>query len=528
MTANRYDAILIGGGHNGLVAAAYLARAGRRVLVLERRPVLGGAAVTEEVFPGFKFSVFSYVVSLLRPEVIRDLELPRHGLQILPLESTVTPLDNGDYLASWADPDETRRELCRHSSHDADAMVIFGRLMLQMAMAVKPILGMVPPDPASLAPADLAGLLRLGGHFRSLGAERFHALHKLMTTSSADYLDEWFEFDGLKATKSASGIIGTFLGPRSPGSAYVLLHHYMGEIDGAFRAWGFQKGGTGAISEAIARAAQARGAEIRAGVGVERVLIRNGRATGVALASGEEISAPVVVSGLDPRRTFTQLVEVKELPTALADGVRRYKFRGSSGKVNLALDGLPNFTCMPGVGPHLRGAISISPNLEYLERAYDDAKYGEFSSHPYMDIVIPSMIDPGMAPPGKHVMSIFVQYAPYQLNGGWNDAKREAFGDAVVKTLARYAPNIESLILHRQVLTPADIERVTGLTEGNIFQGELALQQLFFLRPVPEWAKYRTPIRGYWQCGAGTHPGGGIMGGSGRLAALEILKESAA
>jgi len=524
MSAPRYDAVLIGGGHNGLVAAAYLARAGKKTLVLERRPLIGGAAVTEEIFPGFKFSVFSYVVSLLRPEIIRDLDLPRHGLQILPLESTITPLDNGDYLGSWSDPDETRRELERHSRHDADAASVFGRLMHHMAMAVKPIIGMVPPDPASLAPSDLRGLLKLGGHFRSLGAERFHALHKLMTMSSADYLDEWFEFGPLKATKSASGIIGTFLGPRSPGSAYVLLHHYMGEIDGAFRAWGFQKGGTGGISNAIAGAARAAGAEVRTDAAVERVIVRNGRATGVALASGEEIAADLVVSGLDPRLTFTKLVEPGSLPGELVEGVRRYKFRGSSGKVNLALSGLPDFTCLPGNGPHLRGAVSISPSIEYLERAYDDAKYGEFSRNPYMDIVIPSMIDPGMAPPGKHVMSIFVQYAPYALNGGWTDAKREAFGDAVVNTLERYAPNIKSLILHRQVLTPADIERITGLSEGNIFQGELALQQLFFLRPVPEWAKYRTPIHGYWQCGAGTHPGGGIMGASGRLAALEILR----
>ncbi|HET9951448.1 MAG TPA: NAD(P)/FAD-dependent oxidoreductase [Candidatus Eisenbacteria bacterium] len=520
----RYDAIVIGGGHNGLVAAAYLARGGRKTLVLERRHVLGGASVTEEIFPGFKFTVFSYVVSLLRPEIIRDLDLPAHGLQILPLESTVTPMDDGDYLAGWADPDETRRELCRHSPRDADAAAVFGRLMHHMAMAVKPILGMIPPDPTSLSPGDLAGLLKLGGHFRSLGAERFHALHKLMTMSSADYLDEWFEFGPLKATKSASGIIGTFLGPRSPGTAYVLLHHYMGELDGAFRAWGFQKGGTGAISEAIAGAARAQGVTIRTNAAVERVLVRNGQATGVVLEGGEEIPARTVVSGLDPRLTFTRLVEPKELPGSLVDAVRRFKFRGSSGKVNLALSGLPNFTCIPGEGPHLRGAISISPSIEYLERAYDDAKYGEFSRHPYMDIVIPSMIDPNMAPPGKHVMSIFVQYAPHNLNGGWTDAKREAFGDAVVDTLSRYAPNIKSLILHRQVLTPDDIERITGLTEGNIFQGELALQQLFFLRPVPQWAKYRTPIRGYWQCGAGTHPGGGIMGASGRLAANEILR----
>jgi phytoene dehydrogenase-like protein len=526
MSERRYDAIVVGGGHNGLVAAAYLARAGRKTLVLERRPLVGGAAVTEEVFPGFKFSVFSYVVSLLRPEIIRDLDLPRHGLQILPLESTVTPLDNGDYLAGWADPDETREELRRHSPKDADAAVIFGHLMHHMAMAVKPIIGMIPPDPASLSPRDLMGLLKLGRHFRSLGSEHFHALHKLMTMSSADYLDEWFEFDPLKATKSASGIIGTFLGPRSPGSAYVLLHHYMGEIDGAFRAWGFQKGGTGAISESIASAAVAFGAEIRTGADVVAVTTKDGKATGVALKSGEEIPAKIVISGLDPRLTFTRLVDPKTLPGELVEGVRRYKFRGSSGKVNLALSGLPDFSCMPGNGPHLRGAISISPSLEYLERAYDDAKYGEFSRHPYMDCVLPSMIDPGMAPPGQHVMSIFVQYAPYELNGGWNDERREAFGDAVVRTLARYAPNLPSLILHRQVITPHDIEAITGLSEGNIFQGELALQQLFFLRPVPKWAKYRTPIEGYWQCGAGTHPGGGIMGASGRLAALEILGAS--
>ena len=519
------DAIVIGGGHNGLVAAAYLARAGKSVLVLEKRHLVGGAAVTEEIYPGFRYSVFSYVVSLLRPEIMRDLDLPAHGLEILPLDSTVTPMHNGDHLAMWGDHDRTRRELYRHSARDAEAYDEFGRLMHHMALAVRPILSMMPPDPMSLSPAELLSMAKLGKHFRDLGQKHFHALYKLMTMSSADFLDEWFETDVLKATKSASGIIGTFLGPRSPGSAYVLLHHYMGEIDGAFRAWGFAKGGTGAISEAIASAARRFGATIRTSAGVSRVLVRNGQATGVVLDSGEEIRARVVVSGLDPKRTFLQLLEPRELPIELVESISRFKFRGSSGKVNLALSELPNFTCMPGVGAHLRGAVSISPSLDYVERAYDDAKYGAFSKKPYMDIIIPSMIDPGMAPPGKHVMSIFVQYAPYHIDGGWNNQKREAFGDAVIDTLAEYAPNIRSAILHRQVLTPWDIEQITGLSEGNIFQGELALHQLFFLRPSPQWSRYTTPVDRFYQCGAGTHPGGGIMGASGRLAAMRILRD---
>jgi phytoene dehydrogenase-like protein len=464
-------------------------------------------------------------VSLLRPEIIRDLELPRHGLHILPLESTITPLPNGDYLGQWSDHDQNRRELARHSLRDAEAYDEFGKLMHQMARAIKPFLAMTPPDPTSLSPGELIGLARFGSYLRGLGRAQFYALHKLLTMSSADYLDEWFETEALKATKSASGIIGTFLGPRSPGTAYVLLHHYMGEIDGVFRAWGFAKGGNGSVSAAIAAAAREHGAEIRTGASVQRVLIRNGRANGVVLENGDEIRSKVVVSGADPRRTFMQLVGTEHLPSDFAEAIGRYKFRGSSGKVNLALSELPNFTCLPGSGPHLRGAVSISPNVQYLERAYDDGKYGEVSRRPYMDIVIPSMIDPSMAPPGKHVMSIFVQYVPYTVNGGWTDAKREAFGDTVIDTLAEYAPNIKSAILHRQVITPADIERVVGLSEGNIFQGELALQQMFFLRPVPSWAKYRTPVDALYQCGSGTHPGGGVMGASGRNAALSILRE---
>lgn len=520
----RYDAIVIGGGHNGLVAAAYLARAGKRVVVLERRERVGGAALSEEVFPGFRFSVFSYVVSLLRPEIIRDLDLPRHGLHILPLESTLTPLPNGDYLAQWNDHDQNRRELARHSLRDAEAYDEFGRTLHQMGRAVKPLLGLLPPDPASLRPRDLVELARIGRHLRGLGPAQFHALHKLVTMSAADYLDEWFEGEALKGTKSASGIIGTLHGPRSPGTAYVLLHHYMGELDGVFRAWGFAKGGNGSVSAAIAGAARSFGAEVRTGAAVAQVIVESGRATGVALESGEEIRAATVLSNADPRRTFLGLVGERHLPAAFVEALGQFRFRGASAKVNLALGELPEFTCMPGRGPHLRGAISISPSVDYLERAFDEAKYGEFSRRPYLDIVIPSMIDPDMAPPGKHVMSIFVQYAPYHLAGGWTDARREALGDAVVDTLAEYAPNIRRAILHRQVVTPADIERMVGISEGNIFHGELTLQQLFFLRPVPAWARYRTPIEGLYQCGSGTHPGGGVMGAPGRLAALEILR----
>lgn len=529
--AHDVDVVVAGGGHNGLTAAAYLARAGKRVVVLERRHVVGGAAVTEELFPGFKYSVASYVVSLLRPEIIRELELPRHGLEILPLESTFTPLPDGDYLMRWADHDLTRREIARHSPRDAEAYDEFGQLMLQMARAVKPILGMVPPDPGSLHPRELLRLGSLGRHMRNLGEKNLYALVKLLTMSAADFLDEWFESEVLKATMSASGIIGTFLGPRSPGTAYVLLHHYMGEIDGVFRAWGFARGGNGAVSQAIAGAARRWGADIRTGAPVAQILLRNGEAIGVVLKSGEEIRARTVVSGMDPRRTFLKLLPPDSLPPEFVDAVERYRTRGSSAKVNLALDALPEFTALAGkevarqsgVPPHLRGAISIGPSLDYLERAYDDARQGEFSRRPYLDIIIPSLIDPGMAPPGKHVMSVFCQYAPYDLDGGWSDAQRQALGQTVIDTLAEYAPNLEKNILHCQVLTPWDLEETFGLTGGNIFQGELALQQLFFLRPVPGWASYRTPIRNLYLCGSGTHPGGGVSGAPGRLAALTIL-----
>jgi len=527
VASNKYDVIVIGGGHNGLTNAAYLARAGKKVLVLERRHVLGGAAVTEEVFPGFKFSVCSYVVSLLRPEIIRDLDLPRHGLEILPLDGTFTPMPNGDHLWRVNDHGKTHREIARHSKLDAEAYDEFGKAMQAMCRFVKPILSMVPPDPSTLNPRELMKLLFIGKRFQGLSSEDKYNQVQLMTMSAVDFLDQWFETDVLKATMSASGIIGTFLGVRSPGTAYVLLHHYMGEIDGAFRAWGFARGGTGAISNAIGDAAREFGAEIRTEAPIAKIIVKGNRARGVVLENGDELYADVISSSVDPRLTFVKMMDGGLLPDEFMDGVRRYKFRGSSGKVNLALDALPNFKSMPGPGAHLRGAISISPAVEYMEKAYDDAKYGNFSRRPYIDMVIPSLTDPSVAPPGKHVMSCFVQYAPYKLRPGlqWDDQQREAFGNNVIDTISEYAPNIKDIILHKQFITPMDLERDFGLSEGNIFQGELSLEQLFFLRPVPGWAQFRTPIKNLYLCGSATHPGGGIMGAPGRLAAVEILKD---
>lgn len=522
----QYDSIVIGGGHNGLVCAAYLARAGQSVLVLEKRHVLGGAAVTEEIYPGFKYSVCSYVVSLLRPEIIRDLQLSKFGLEILPLECSFTPQLDGPGLVRWPDGDRTRREIAHFSQRDAEIYPEFGREMMKVGRMVKPILEMVPPDPSSLSPGNLLEMLKLGRLFGSLTEAERILQAKMFTMSAVDFLDEWFEGDLLKATMGVSGIIGTFQGVRSPGTAYVLLHHYMGEIDGAFRAWGLSKGGTGQISNAIADAARHFGAEIRTEAGVSEVMIRGGQAEGVVLEDGTEIRAKNVVSGLDPHRTFLNLCSSADLDPEFVGSIRKFKMRGSSGKVNLALDRFPEYTCRPGDGLHVRGDVAIAPSVDYLERAFDDAKYGDFSKRPFMNVVVPSLMDPSVAPPGKHVMSIFVQYAPYALTEGpehWPQ-KREAFGDAVIDTLSEYCPTLKESILHRQVLTPWDLEQEFGLTEGNIFHGELSLEQLFFLRPTPLWARYETPVRNFWMCASGTHPGGGIMGASGANAARRILK----
>jgi phytoene dehydrogenase-like protein len=523
--SNRYDAVIVGGGHNGLTAAAYLARAGWKVVVLERRHILGGATVTEELWPGFKISVASYVVSLLRPEIIRELDLARHGLRILPVDGTLTP-SGDDYLWRVDDHATTRRELRRWSKRDAEAYDEYSLLMAEMARFVKPLLGSAAPTLGTFDARGLASFGAFARRFAALPEPQQTAFIQLLTMSSAEFVSQWFETEPLRATLAASGIIGTFLGPRSPGTAYVLLHHYLGEIDGEFRAWGLPVGGTGAVSGAIASAAREAGAELRTDAPVERITTRDGRATGVVLESGEEITAGAVLSSADVRVTLGRLLEAGTMSPESDEAVRRYKFRGSSGKVNFALDRLPTFRNLPpgtDAGDVYRGMVSISPSIDYLEHAYDDAKDGRFSREPYVDIGFPSAVDPSVAPPGKHVMACFVQYAPYALaDGAWDD-QREAFGDTVQRTIAQYAPDFDDVILHRQVLTPLDIERTFSLSEGNIMQGELLLEQLFAERPL-SGSGYGTPVRDLWLCGASTHPGGVITGAPGRNAAMAVLR----
>jgi len=527
--SQKYDAIIIGGGHNGLICAAYLAKAGRKVLVLEKRHVLGGAAVSEEVYPGFTFSVASYVVSLFRPHIIRELELAKHGYEIIPMDCSFLPLPDGDSLARWGDSNRSRREVARFSKKDSEVYPEFSRVMTHMGKLAKAVIDHPAPDITSYKPSELSNLLRLGKAFKDLGPDLLHLNTKLVTMSALDFLDQWFESDVLKAPMSVSGIIGTFQGIKSPGTAYVLLHHYMGQLDGVFLSWGFSKGGTGGVSMACARAAMSYGAEVRTEASVKQVLIKGGVATGVVLDNGDEILAKTVISNLDPNRTYLKMVGEANLDPEVTKQIKRFKLRGSSGKVNLALDSVPEFSCRPGDGDHIRGDIAIAPGTDYLERAYDQAKYGEFSTRPYINAVIPTLTDPTLAPPGKHIMSCFVQYAPYHIKEGAENwpKYREAFGDAVVDTLAEYIPGLRDKILYRQVLTPWDLEQTMGLTEGNIFQGELSLEQLLFQRPMADFSKYKTSVPKLWMCGSGTHPGGGIMGASGELCAKTMLNSRA-
>jgi phytoene dehydrogenase-like protein len=523
-----YDAIVIGGGHNGLVNGAYLAKAGLKTLILERRHLVGGAAITEELFPGFQFTTFSYALSLLRPDIIHELELTKHGYMVLPMPQSFAPMENGDYLLIGTDHYENQRQIARHSLHDADALDEYEHLMGMVVHAIKPMVDSIAPNIVSKEPEELVRMARLGQHLRSLDPKVLHLLVRLITGSAADILDDYFDSEILKGWLASSGIIGSKVGPRSQGSGLVKLYHSMGEYDGIYGKWGLHKGGNGGFTQVLARAARSYGAEIMLEAPVAQVITSNGRATGVVLEEGMELRARTVVSALDPRRTFLELVEPRNLPTDLVDNIQRMKFQGVSAKVNFALDGLPRYPALEDRWDHFRGFINIGPSMDYLERAFDDAKYGWYSTHPYIDASIQSVIDPDMAPPGKHVMSCFVQYAPYHLKGGDWDNEREGFADRVEATLEGYFPGFGDLVLHREVVTPLDIERVVGLTEGNIFAGEFLAPQMFFFRPAPGWNQYRTPIEGYYQCGSGTHPGGCVIGAPGKLASQQIISDLAA
>ena len=527
MTQTEYDVLVVGGGHNGLVHAAYLAKAGLKALVVERNEVIGGAAITEELHPGFHFTTFSYAISLLRPDIVHDLDLVKHGMLVIPLEHHFAPMENGDYLHLGPDGGENYHEIARHSKRDAEAHRDYSHLMERVGQAVKPLLDEIPPNIVSTDPAELARVARLGHHLRGLDPKVLHLLVRLLSGSAADILDGYFESEILKGLFASSGIIGSRVGPRSQGSGLVLLYHLLGEIDGVFGEWGFHKGGNGGFTQAVGRAAQAFGADIRLGASVTDVIVKNGKAVGVALESGEEIRAATVVSALDPRRTFLQFVDPRQLPTDLVQSVEEYKFEGSSSKVNFALEGLPQYPALGDRNDVYRGFINIGPSMDYLERAFDEAKYGTFSKRPFIDACVQSMLDPNMSPPGNHIMSCFVQYTPYELEGTDWDAERDNLGDTVQATLESFFPGFGDLVMFREVVTPLDIERRVGLSEGNIFAGEFLTPQMYFFRPSPGWNQYRTPIEGYYQCGSGTHPGGCVMGAPGKLAAQQVLGDLA-
>jgi phytoene dehydrogenase-like protein len=523
---DHYEAIVIGAGHNGLVTATYLAKAGLRVLVLERREMVGGAAVTEEVFPGFRFDTGAHCINRLHPTVVSDLQLAKHGLELLPLDPAVfSPTVDGEHLLLWRTPELTVDSIGQLSETDAKRWNGFAALVTKATGLLESIYS-APPDVLSKKKRDVWELLKMAGRLRRLGKQDMTEVLRVLPMTAVELLDEWFKNDLLKGTLGAVGITGIFQGPMAAGTAFLFLHHHVGAGQGVLRAPLRVRGGIGGLSRALESAARSAGVEIRTNAWVERIIAEAGVATGVALVDGEEIAGRCIISNADPSRTFCGLLDPFNLDPDFMRRVRNIKFKGVCARVNLALGELPDFSCLPGDGPHLRGLISISPSLKYLERAFDDAKYGELSREPYLEAVIPSLTDPSLAPDGKHVMSILVQYAPYHLNDGiWDEAKRSALGDRVVNTLSAYAPNIESAILHQQVLTPLDIENVFGLTEGNIYHGEMTLDQLFFMRPVPGWARYRTPVEGLYLCGAGTHPGGGLTGAPGYNSAQEILKD---
>lgn len=532
MDRNPCDVLIIGGGHNGLVAAGYLAKAGLKVIVLERREIVGGACVTEEIWPGFKVSTLSYLCSLLQPRIIEDLDLPRFGYRIYPKNpSFFTAFPDGRHIFFWQEMKKTVEEIAKFSKRDAEYYPQYEEELAHLAEWVESLLLETPPNIIRRKLGDLLTLGKIGLRSLKLGDEGLVRMVKVMTQSAREFLEERFESEEIKTTLATDGVIGTNGGPATPGTAYILLHHVMGGAAGARGLWGFIRGGMGAISQALAQSAQANGAVIRTGAEVERVLIKEGKAGGAVLAGGEEIRAKIVVSNADPKRTFLKLIEHRELPEDFRRSVENIRVEGSSVKINLALDALPNFKAFPNRSdrevnlPH-KTTMHVCPSMDYVDRAWEDAKQGRPSEHPMLECTIPTAYDDSIAPPGKHIMCIFAQYAPYTLKDAvWDQALKDRFADRCLDALAEYAPNIKDIILHRQVISPLDLEEEYGLTGGNIFHGEMELDQLFFMRPVAGWAQYRTPIRGLYLCGSGTHPGGGVMGAPGYNAAREILKE---
>jgi phytoene dehydrogenase-like protein len=525
LSPSRYDAIVIGAGHNGLVTACYLARAGRRVLVLERRDVVGGACVTEETFPGFKVSTAAYVNSLFHPAIVRDLKLAAYGYEVLARNpSSFTPFPDGRSLMMGPDADLTRKEIAKFSDRDAERYPRYEAMLERVAAVVEPTLTRAPPDLLKPRLGDLRTLVSLARAFRRLGDATGEAV-EILTGAARPILDRWFESEELKGTLATDAIIGAMASPSQPGTAYVLFHHVMGEGGGKRGMWGYVRGGMGGLTQALAAVARDLGADIRCDAEVEHILVRDGRAVGVALAAGDEYFAPIVASNADARVTFLRLLDRSTLPEVFLADVERIDYASASLKINVALAELPSFRALPGTepGPQHRGTIHICPDQDYIERAFDDAKYGRPSAEPVLECTIPSVVDPTVAPPGRHLMSMFVQYAPYELRDGSWDDRSEAFADRCFDLLDEYAPNLKRAVLDRQVLTPLDFERVFNLTGGNIFQGAMTPGQLFAFRPVPGHARYRTPLGGLYLCGAAAHPGGGVMGTPGLNAAREIL-----